>query len=293
MHRQARMTYRAVHPRSAGFTLIEILVVVAIIALLVAILLPSLARARWQTRVVACRAHMHDLGTAFTVYTETYKGYFPVTPNNTSDSFWSLYKARLLPDVKVLICPASRNVIRPHTLQAPPKMVSSQENGRPIPVGQSDIDVTAKERDDSSGGHSYEYNALYDPEENLPAAQRHPMAGRHKKTTHFKMAFHDMMLVHDNDNRDPNFANGFVGCEGSLDSDKYPYSIGNNCPQPWDNHGSEGMNMLFADGHSQMVPKTRGEVVDRRADPPKTFKSPNAPIDKVWLKSQWPWHYSR
>jgi prepilin-type N-terminal cleavage/methylation domain-containing protein/prepilin-type processing-associated H-X9-DG protein len=51
-----------------GFTLIEVLVVVAIIALLVAILLPSLARARMQAQGVVCKTNMKALVTALHVY---------------------------------------------------------------------------------------------------------------------------------------------------------------------------------------------------------------------------------
>ena len=54
-----------------GFTLIEILVVVAIIALLIAILLPSLNQVRWQAKQVACLANLHDLGRSFVMYSET------------------------------------------------------------------------------------------------------------------------------------------------------------------------------------------------------------------------------
>ncbi len=53
---------------SAGFTLVELLVVVTIIALLIAILLPSLRKAREQAKLGACMANLTGIAKAGTTY---------------------------------------------------------------------------------------------------------------------------------------------------------------------------------------------------------------------------------
>lgn len=65
---RCRRIRRASAPRVNGFTLIELLVVVAIIAVLIAILLPSLQVARNQAKITVCMAHLHTIGSGFSMY---------------------------------------------------------------------------------------------------------------------------------------------------------------------------------------------------------------------------------
>jgi prepilin-type N-terminal cleavage/methylation domain-containing protein len=65
-----------------GFTLIEILVVVAIIALLVAVLLPSLARAKASAKMTQCQSNLHQQTRAFCMYTQDNKSRLPGTTND-------------------------------------------------------------------------------------------------------------------------------------------------------------------------------------------------------------------
>jgi prepilin-type processing-associated H-X9-DG protein/prepilin-type N-terminal cleavage/methylation domain-containing protein len=65
-----------------AFTLVELLVVIGIIALLLALLLPGLGRAREQARAVQCLSNLRQLALAAMMYTNAHSGYFP--PARTS-----------------------------------------------------------------------------------------------------------------------------------------------------------------------------------------------------------------
>ena len=60
-----------------GFTLVELLVVVAIIALLVSILLPTLGKAKEQAKIVSCMSNLRSLGLSFTFYTNENNDWYP------------------------------------------------------------------------------------------------------------------------------------------------------------------------------------------------------------------------
>jgi len=75
--------------RRQAFTLIELLVVVSIIALLIAILLPSLKQARAEARRVVCMSNMRQIYLGVTYYTQDYKGHLPYRIHSPVNSIFS------------------------------------------------------------------------------------------------------------------------------------------------------------------------------------------------------------
>jgi prepilin-type N-terminal cleavage/methylation domain-containing protein len=63
-----------------GFTLVELLVVVAIVSMLLAMLMPSLSRARAQSRVSVCLSNLREIGLGVQAYAAQYNDAIPRGP---------------------------------------------------------------------------------------------------------------------------------------------------------------------------------------------------------------------
>src|SRR5438876_9663583 len=74
------MSVQFVKRRGRGFTLVELLVVIAIIAVLIAILLPMLTKAKKAADAVACKSNMRQVMNAFMMYCTENKQNIPIPP---------------------------------------------------------------------------------------------------------------------------------------------------------------------------------------------------------------------
>ena len=96
---------------TVNFTLIEFLVVIAIIAILAAMLLPALNAARGKARNISCVNQLKQIGTYTLMYQDSYNGYIPDARGRTYLSGSTvdrtnytpnllLYKSLIAPDMK-------------------------------------------------------------------------------------------------------------------------------------------------------------------------------------------------
>jgi prepilin-type N-terminal cleavage/methylation domain-containing protein/prepilin-type processing-associated H-X9-DG protein len=129
-----------------GFTLIEVLVVIGIIAILAAIISPLFARAREAGRRASCLSNLKQIGLAFAMYVDDYDGCYP----NTGDPYLWMGRRWRWPLAPYLAYNARRDPA------APEDPLHSVGGGRNVLICPSD--PTASTLWDST---SYAYSAAF------------------------------------------------------------------------------------------------------------------------------------
>lgn len=97
--------------KKKGFTLIELLVVIAIIALLLAILMPSLGKAKIIAQKVVCKSTLRQWGFIWSMYLEDYDSKFNTGQTTTSGAsgHWMTAVRPYYTDPKIRCCPVAND----------------------------------------------------------------------------------------------------------------------------------------------------------------------------------------
>ena len=136
--------------RKAGFTLIELLVVVAIIALLIAILLPSLGRARESARRSTCAANLKAIGTSAATYAAENSDKLPNLGNGGGLNWWW--------DINIDKTPAGNGIANALLTATYATLKGKPDSVRRIFYCPSN--TLQNSFVDSSGGTLFEYNGI-------------------------------------------------------------------------------------------------------------------------------------
>ncbi len=266
---------------------------VAIIGLLVSLLLPSLSKAREQTKRIVCASNIRQLNTACVLHAQEHRaGLYIAVTDTGEDNFAHIYP-KYLPNPDLAICPSTVNIIRKD------KTIPPSKHGYPTRV-LLDLTRPAAHRADARGGHSYEIWGWYDGPSKYPDGRI--IDGTRLGTKSDQMGLRP---------GDPFYTSNATvyGCVVKkhsqvkqpsttllvLDNDQGGTGNVNNWPDALDNHAPHGLNIGFLDGHTEWVPRSARIVriyLKSYADPPSNWQQVDPKLRRKAEGNLLVWYYA-
>jgi len=145
-------------PAWLGFTLLELLIVVAIIGLLAGLMMPALSKARAYAYTTVCKSNLRQLVVAFQAYEGDYKDRIPfiaAMPSlglNSFPRFCDLLQPYVNGSTKVFRCPADRGSVSDGVVSS-----TADEDGNVQGSSATSSTSNGKSEFDNEGS-SYEFN---------------------------------------------------------------------------------------------------------------------------------------
>jgi prepilin-type processing-associated H-X9-DG protein len=233
-----------IRPCVAALTLTELLVTIAIIAVLLALLLTSLSHARERARRVGCLNNLRQLISGALIYADDDpQGNLSNAIHDTNDVMTFLYP-KYVPTLKLYVCPSTENYIRQDTFIT-----------NPFTMQPELYDLTGCAGNATNAGTSYElWGFMNYTGPDTQSFTDLPILGKTVRVRGVKKTLTTVQnYVHTYDS---------FGLKGTtpgpsrilllLDGDEPPgYQ---NFPDENNNHGAQGGNVSFCDGHVEWIP---------------------------------------
>lgn len=162
--------------KKAAFTLIELLVVISVIAMLIALLLPAIQKAKRQAQAVVCQGNLRQGGIALFSFLTDADGQVPdiaqaegMSDKNGKESFVMWVHRPYTENPELLLCPVARNVLRETPYGAGTTFSAWERNGLAGSYSQNCIAFGVGYLPGKSGLHYYSWDTWrYKDVSNLP-----------------------------------------------------------------------------------------------------------------------------